>query len=153
MIHTIVDEGASASILSSIAWKAIGSPQLVPTFDQILNFNRISTTPIGILPHLHITLGGKIVCIDVMLVQGPLDFNFLLGLYYVYAMKFLVSTLFRVMHFSHYGKIVTIDQLFFVKHCHRITASNQSSLIVLHVLVVSSPSSAMSIDSGHHVLV
>ena len=29
ILHTIVDEGASASILSSTAWKALGSPQLV----------------------------------------------------------------------------------------------------------------------------
>ena len=64
-------------------------------------------------------LGGKIVCIDVMVVQGPLDFNFLLGWDYVYAMKVVVSTLFRVMHFPHDGSIVTIDQFFFVSpnHC------------------------------------
>ena len=35
--------------------------------------------PLGILPHLPITLGGETVCTDVMGVQGPLDFNLLLG--------------------------------------------------------------------------
>jgi hypothetical protein len=49
-----------------------------------------------------------------MVVQGPLDFNLLLGWDYVYAMKVVVSTLFRVMHFPHNGNIVTIDQLSFV---------------------------------------
>ena len=89
-----------------------------------------------------ITLGGKNVCIDVMVVQVPLDFNMLLGGDYVYAMKSVVSTLFRVMHFPHFGKIVTIDQLSFVTPNHRITPSNQTSLNVSHVLMVPSPSSS-----------
>ena len=76
-----------------------------------------------------------------MVVEGPLDFNLLLGHDYVYAMKSIVSTLFRVMHFPHDGKIVTIDQLSFVTPNHCITPSNQNSLIVPHLLVALSPSS------------
>ena len=49
-----------------------------------------------------------------MVVQGPFDFNFLLGQDYVYAMKDIVSTLFRVMSFPHNGNIVTIEKLSFV---------------------------------------
>ena len=48
-----------------------------------------------------------------MVVRGPLDFNLLLGRDYVYAMKAVVSTLFRVMSFPHNGSIVTVDQLSF----------------------------------------
>ena len=33
ILRTIVDEGTSVSILSSAAWKALGSPQLVPAID------------------------------------------------------------------------------------------------------------------------
>jgi hypothetical protein len=40
-----------------------------------------------------------------------LDFSLLLGRDYVYAMKAIVSTLFRVISFPHDGRIVTIDQL------------------------------------------
>ena len=109
ILHTIVDEGASVSILSSTAWQDLGSPQLVPATNQILAFNRRPTAPLVTLPCLPITLGGKIVCIDVMVLQGPLDFNMLLGRDYVYAMKAVVSTLFRAMDFPHDGKIVTID--------------------------------------------
>ena len=94
ILCTIVDEGASISILSSTAWKAIGSPPLVPATDQILAFNRRPTIPLGIIPQLPITLEGKTVCIDFILVQGPLDFNLLLGRDYVYAMKYVVSALF-----------------------------------------------------------
>ena len=71
-----------------------------------------------------------------MVVQGPLDFNLLLGRDYVYAMKAVVSTLFRVMYFPHDGKIVTVDQLSFVKPNHRMNPSHQTSLNIPHVLVV-----------------
>ena len=77
--------------------------------NQILAFNHRPTTPLGTLPQLPITLEGKIVCIDVMVVQGPLYFNLLLGIDYVYAMKAIVSTLFRVIYFPHDGNIVTVD--------------------------------------------
>ena len=33
ILHTIIDKGASVSILSSTAWQAIGSPPLVPATD------------------------------------------------------------------------------------------------------------------------
>jgi hypothetical protein len=59
-------------------------------------------------------LGGKTIFIDVMVVQDPLDFDLLLGQDYVYAMKAIMSTLFRVIYFPHDGRIVTIDQLWFV---------------------------------------
>ena len=71
MLRTIVDEGAFVSLLSSTAWQALGSPQLVPATDQILAFNQRPTAPLGILPQFPITLEGKTVCIDVMVVQGP----------------------------------------------------------------------------------
>ena len=85
-----------------------------------------------------------------MVFQGPLDFNLILGCDHVYSMKVVVSTLFRVIHFPHDGKIVTIDQLSFVKPDHHITPSHKNSLNVPYVLVIPSPSSAMSLDSGHH---
>ena len=70
-----------------------------------------------------------------MVVQGPLDFNILLGRDYVYAMKDVVSTFFRVMHFSHDGKVVTIDQLSFVIPDHCIIHSHQTSLNVNKIIV------------------
>ena len=93
ILCTIVYEGDFVSILSSTAWKAIGSPLLVPANNQILAFNRIPIVHLGILPQFPITLEGKTVCIDVMVVQGPLDFNLILGRDYVYTMKDVVSKL------------------------------------------------------------
>jgi hypothetical protein len=45
---------------------------------------------------------------------GLVDFALLLGQDYVYVMKAIVSTLFRVIYFPHDGKIVTINQLSFI---------------------------------------
>jgi len=53
-------------------------------------------------------LGGKIVLVDLLMVSIPLDFNILIGCDYVYAMKDVVSTLFRVMHFPHNESIVKL---------------------------------------------
>jgi hypothetical protein len=112
--QTLIDEGASVSILSSVAWYALGYPQLAPVTQNLLDFNRRTSQPLGILPQFPVTLGGKIVFIDVMVVRDPLDFTLLLGLDYVYAMKDIVSTLFCVIYFPQNGRIVTIDQLSFI---------------------------------------
>ena len=130
----IVDEGSSPSILSSSVWKVLGSPELVSASHELLAFDRCCSECLGILPQLAISLGGKIVCVDVIVVQGPLDFNMLLGCDYVYAMNVVVSTLFRVMHFPHNGSIFTIDQLAFDNH-HPNSALVQVSLYMFLVFV------------------
>ena len=106
---TVIDEGASVIILSSTTWQAFGSPLLAPITQNLLAFNRRTSQPLGILPRLPVTLGGKTVHMDVMVVQSPLDFNFIFGCDYTYAMGALVSSLFRVACFPHEGRIVTID--------------------------------------------
>jgi hypothetical protein len=110
----LIDEGSSVSIFSSIAWQDLGCPPLASVTQNLLAFNRRTSQPLGTLPQFPITLGGKNVFIDVMVVQDPLDFALLLGRDYVYAMKAIVSTLFRVISFPHNGRIVTIDQLSFI---------------------------------------
>jgi hypothetical protein len=112
--QTLIDEGSSVSILSSIAWQALGCPPLAPVTQNLLAFNRRTSQPLGTLPQFPVTLGGKTIFIDVMVVQEPLDFSSLLGRDYVYAMKAIVSTLFRVISFPHDGRVVTVDQLSFI---------------------------------------
>jgi hypothetical protein len=135
--QTLIDEGASISILSSIAWQALGYPQLVPVTQNLLAFNRRTSQPLGTLPQFPITLRGKIVLIDVKVVQDHLDFDLLLGRYYVYAMKSIMSTLFRVIFFPHNGRIVTIDQLWFVGP--NLTINSMTSLDSSHKQTVSPP--------------
>jgi hypothetical protein len=110
----LIDEGFSISILSSTAWQALGCPPLALVTQNLLAFNRRTNQPLGTLPHFPITLGGKTVFIDVMVVQDPLDFSLLLRRDYVYAMKAIVSTLFRLISFPHDGRVVTVDQLSFI---------------------------------------
>jgi hypothetical protein len=110
----LIDEGTSISIFSSIAWKDLGCPQLVWVMQNLLDFNRRTSQPLGTLPQFPIILGEKTVFIDIMVVQDPLDSNLLLGRDYVYAMKAILSTLFHVISFPHDARIVTIDQILFV---------------------------------------
>jgi hypothetical protein len=64
----LIDKGASASILSSIAWQDLGWPQLMSIMQNLLAFNRRTSQPLGTLPHFPVTLGGKIIFIDAMVV-------------------------------------------------------------------------------------
>jgi len=41
---TIIDEGASLSILSSTAWKAIGFPSLLPKFVKLQQRNELTNS-------------------------------------------------------------------------------------------------------------
>jgi hypothetical protein len=135
----IVDEGSSASILSSSVWKVLGSPELVSSPHELLAFDRCASEYLGILPQLPISLGGKIGRVNVIVVQGPLDFNILLECDYVYAMNVVVSTLFWVMHFPHNGSIVTIDQLASDNHHPNSTLFQTTPLYVSSVRVDSTP--------------
>jgi hypothetical protein len=110
----LIDEGSSVSILSSIAWQALGCPPLAPVTQNLLAFKKRTSQPLGTLPQFPITLGGKTVFIDVMVVQDPLDLALILGRDYVYAMKAIVSTLFRVISFPHNAHVVNVDQLLFI---------------------------------------
>jgi len=114
MSGTIIDEGASVSILSSTSWKVLGSPTLLPEMRNLSGFDKGTSRPLGILPNVPVTLKGKTVHMNVMVVQGPLDYNLLLGRDYIYCMGAIVSTLFRVMCFPHEGRMVKlVDQLSF----------------------------------------
>jgi len=114
MAGTIIDEGASVSILSSTTWKALGSPSLLPEMRNLTGFDKGTSRPLGILPNVPITFRRKTVQMNVMVVQGPLDYNLLLGRDYIYCMEAIVSSLFRVMCFPHEGRVVRlVDQLSF----------------------------------------
>src|ERR1700686_3893612 len=112
MVGTIIDDGASVSILSSTAWKALGSPSLLPEMRNMTGFDKGTSRPLGILPNVPITLRRKTIHMNMMVVQGPLDYNVLLGHDYIYFMGAVISSLFRVMCFPHEGRVVKlIDQL------------------------------------------
>jgi hypothetical protein len=56
------------------------------------------------------------VKVEVEVFDAPLDYNLLLGRRWIDSMCAVVSTLFWIMHFTHQGKVVTVDQLVFFKY-------------------------------------
>jgi hypothetical protein len=110
---TVVDEGASTCVMSLACWKVIGQPVLSPSPTLLTAFDSHSFRPHGILPSFPVQLGGKTVCVEVEVVDAPLDHNLLLGRSWNYAMQAVVATVFRVLLFPHKGWIVTINQLSF----------------------------------------
>ena len=133
--QTLIGEGSSISILSYFAWQALGCPPLVSVTQNLLAFNRRTSQPLGTLPQFPVTLGVKTIYIDVMVVQDSLDFSLLLGWNYVYAMKAIVSTLFRVIYFPHNGRIVTIDQISLLSP-DWFTSLNGSYYLPHHILIM-----------------
>jgi hypothetical protein len=113
IFRTVVDEGASTCVMSLACWKAIGQPELSPSPTLLTAFDGRSFRPHGIIPSFPVQLGGKTVCVEVEVVDAPIDYNLLLGRSWTYAMQAVVATVFRVLLFPHEGRIVTIDQLSF----------------------------------------
>jgi hypothetical protein len=111
--RTVIDEGASTCIMSVACWKAIGSPPLTESHNTLKAFNGSGIKPYDVLPSLPITLEDKSVNVEVEVFDAPLDYNLLLGCSWIDSMRVVVSTLFRVIHFPHQGKVVTVDQLAF----------------------------------------
>ena len=50
------------------------------------------------------------MCVEVEVVDAPLDYNLLLGRSWTYAMHAVVATVFCVLFVPHLGRIVTINQ-------------------------------------------
>ena len=64
----------------------MGSPSLVSIASQLLDFDRRTSTALGILAQTLVTLSGKTILVDFMVIEDPLNFNMLLGHDYVYVM-------------------------------------------------------------------
>jgi hypothetical protein len=118
-----------------MSWKVVRSTYLELDPSQLLLFIRRISEPLEFLPRFDSMLGGKTINIDVMVMQGPLNFNFLIGHYYIYSMRVVVSILFRVMHFPYNGNIVTIDQHSFIYNY--TTFANPTSFSVPNIQVIS----------------
>jgi hypothetical protein len=113
IFRTVVDEGDSTCVISLACWKAIGQPVLSPSSTLLTDFDGRSFRPHGIIPSFPVQLGGKTVCVEVEVVDAPLDYNLLLGRSWTYSMHAMVTTGFRLLMFPHEGRIVIIDQLSF----------------------------------------
>ena len=61
----IVDEGASTCVMSTLVWQKLGSLILQPSSTTLRAYDGHPTKAQGILPHVPITLAGKIVMINI----------------------------------------------------------------------------------------
>ena len=124
--RAIIDEGDSTCVMSLSCWKALESLELVPSNTLLTAFNGRSFHPHGILPAFEIKLAGKVVSIEVEVIDAPLDYNLLLGRNWTYAMSTIASVVFHVVVFPHERKLVTIDQRDFTRKVH--LESNESTV-------------------------
>lgn len=114
LIHQIfIDEGVSTSIMSTSCWKSLGSPPITPSPAILTAFDGDSFSLYGIFTALPITLGCKIVTIEVEVIDHPLKYNLLLERNWTYAMKEVSSAMFHTICFPHKGNIITFNQLDF----------------------------------------
>jgi hypothetical protein len=91
---TVLDEGASTCIISLECWKAINQPKLSPSPTFLIVLVNRSFRSHDIIPSFPMQLEGKTMCIEVEVVDVPLEYNILLGRSWTYAMKIVVSTIF-----------------------------------------------------------
>lgn len=77
IFRTIIDEGDATCLMSMSCYKAIGSPQVVPLSTLLTTFDRHSHRLHEIIPTFPIFIGGKVVNIEVEIVNVNLDYNLL----------------------------------------------------------------------------
>ena len=81
-------------IMSIQCWKSLGSPTLNQSPMILKAFDGRGFHPFGILQDLPIGVKGKIVNLDVEVVDAPLYYNLLLCRSWTYAMTAVVSSFF-----------------------------------------------------------
>ena len=94
VFRTVLDKGASTSVLSLSCWKSIGSPELVTSPTTLKAFDEQGFHPHGLIPSLSVEIGGKFVSIQLEVVDSLLDYNLLLGRNWFYAMNVVASMVF-----------------------------------------------------------
>jgi hypothetical protein len=77
IFRTVVDEGTSTCVMSLACWKSIGQPALSPSPTLLTVLNGCSFQPHGIVPSFPVQLGWKTVCVEVEVIDTPLDYNLL----------------------------------------------------------------------------
>jgi hypothetical protein len=111
--HAVVDEGIATCVMSLVCSKALSSPTLSKSSNMLTAFDGHSFCPHSVLFSFPVQLGGKMVEVEVEVVDAPLDYILLLVCNRTYAMIVVISSIFHTLYFPHEGKIMMIDQLSF----------------------------------------
>ena len=83
--HMVIDEGASTSMMSLSYWKGLSSPKLFQSMTMLTSWYYSFSK---------VYLDGKMVLVEVKVVDSPLDYNHLMGRNSIYTMKEVVSCVF-----------------------------------------------------------
>jgi hypothetical protein len=94
-------------------------------------------------------LGGNTVMVDMIAMNNQLELNMLLGHDYVYAMNFVVSIIFQVMHFPQNGSIITIDRLAFDNH-HPYSTLDHATPFYVHIIWLDSTPPQVNYVASYH---
>jgi hypothetical protein len=123
--HNVLDEGTSTYVMSFSCWRALGSPKLGRSSTTLKVFDGCGFQPHRLLQSIIVTLKGKIVSVDIEVVDAPLDYNLLLGRSWFYAITAVTSLVFPILRFPHQGKIITVDQLdYTTPSLHNVASNN-----------------------------
>jgi hypothetical protein len=112
--------------MSKNVWKKLISPELIPSAITLRAYDGRPSSPEGLFQNVPIELGGKTILIDIEVIDTPLDYNILFRHSYMYTMKEVASSVFRMMMFPHNRKIITIDQ---VSHYEPNPSSNIDNIL------------------------
>jgi hypothetical protein len=114
--------------MSKSVWQKLGSPELIPSAITLRAYDERPSSPEGLFQNVPVELGGKTILIDIEVIDTPLDYNILFSCSYMYAMKAIASSVFRMVMFPHNGKIITIDQ---VSHYEPNPSANINNILPL----------------------
>jgi hypothetical protein len=101
--RVVIDEGDATCVMSLICWKSLSSPTLSKSLNMLTTFDGHSFHPHGILAAFMVQLGGKMVEVEVEIVDVPLDYNLLLGCNWTYGMTVIILSFFHPLFFPHDG--------------------------------------------------
>jgi hypothetical protein len=73
------------------------SPELVPSTITLRAYDNRPSSPEGLFQNVPIELGGKIILINIEVIDAPLDYNILFRHSYMYAMKVVASSVFHIL--------------------------------------------------------
>ena len=79
IMHTVIDEGIVAFVMSLSCWKGLGSPTLSQFPNMLTYFDGRSFELHMILPYIKVQLGGNTIVTEVEVVDVPLNYNLFLG--------------------------------------------------------------------------
>ena len=85
--------------MSNNLWQKLGALEHKPFVITLRAYDGRPSTPICLFQNVPVCIAGKMVHIDIEVLDAHLDYNILLGWSDMYAMSDIASSIFRIMMF------------------------------------------------------